>query len=181
MGSPLKPWETSGQSIPVPEPQSYPTPTNDSYQPISIPPRPEFGGAVGGIQGYGEPAYGAQTYGGQYGQSYGQGGYGQGAYGSMGYGMNRYGNNYSSPYSSTMNRYGGGYNSYGGGYNRFAGGQYGQGQYGNPGMGMGQMAPGEMPLTQRMEQSTQQTFQMLDQIVQVLVADAGVWRVCADA
>ncbi|RKO88096.1 Peroxin 13, N-terminal region-domain-containing protein, partial [Blyttiomyces helicus] len=62
-----------------------------------------------------------------------------------GYGMNRY----------NAGGYGGGY-----GMNRYGAGA---GGYGGP---EGMMGPGEMPLSARMEQSTQATFQTLDQIVQ---------------
>ncbi|KAJ1340106.1 hypothetical protein BSLG_005276 [Batrachochytrium salamandrivorans] len=110
---------------------------------------------AGGYSGMGNSGYGG-SYGSSYGNSYGGMG---GIYGNGGYGSS-YGNSYGgySPY----NRYG----MNGTGYNR-----YGMGGAG--GM-MGQMGPngmagaleGEQPLTVRLEQSTQATFQLLDQIVQ---------------
>lgn len=82
-------------------------------------------------------------------------------------------NAYGSAYGGRYNAYGGGYGSgmYGGAY---GGGAYGRGMYGGYGAGyggyggMGYVQPGgELPLSQRMEQSTQATFQMLEGIVQV--------------
>jgi peroxin-13 len=70
--------------------------------------------------------------------------------------------------------YSGGYGSYSSGYGRFGGGGYGNGMYGG-GYGSGyssynrRLMPNHLDgnsLMQRMEQSTQSTFQMLDQIVQ---------------
>ncbi|KAJ3258473.1 Peroxisomal membrane protein PAS20 [Boothiomyces macroporosus] len=100
------------------------------------------------------------------------------SYGNTGYGTGY--NNYNSGYGGYNSGYGGygGYNSYGGGMNRFGyggynsygSGMYGGGVYGNSMYGMRRpmmMGPdGDMSLTQRMEQSTQSTFQVLDQIVQ---------------
>ncbi|KAL2913060.1 Peroxisomal membrane protein PAS20 [Polyrhizophydium stewartii] len=98
-----------------------------------------YGSSYGSTYGTGYGGYGS------YGSSYGGGGYG--GYGSGGYGYNRFGSSYG---------YGGG--AYGSGYNRFGG---------PGGMGPGGVGPdGEMPLTARLEHSTQATFQTLDQIVQ---------------
>ncbi|KZL69143.1 Pex13 protein [Colletotrichum tofieldiae] len=85
-----------------------------------------------------------------------------------------YGGAYSSPYSSPYSRMGS-YGGYGGGmyggYGGMGGGMYGGGMYG--GMGMGGMGMGGMPgnpndpnsLTNRFNNSTQATFQMLEGIV----------------
>lgn len=105
--------------------------------------------------GYGS-TYSGNTFGGygssysspynRYGSSYGYGN--RMGYGSTGYG---YGNTYGS------------YGGYGGGYGSTYGNRFGMGGMQGP-MGMG--PNGELPLTAQMEQSTQATFQMLDQIVQ---------------
>ncbi|KAL5037930.1 hypothetical protein BDV3_001870 [Batrachochytrium dendrobatidis] len=117
-----------------------------------------------GANGYGG-SYGANGYGGSYGAS----GYGN-TYGASGYG-NTYGGGYGSTYGGYGSSYGTGYspyNRYGttmGGYNRFGG--MGN-QMNGPMMGPNGLPipEGELPLTARLEQSTQATFQMLDQIVQ---------------
>jgi peroxin-13 len=92
--------------------------------------------------------------------------------------MNRYG---AGGYSS-YNRMGYGGMGYGGG---MGGGMYGGGMgYGGANMGYGQFGQnGELPLSQRMEQSTQATFQMLESIVHVskVCLTLGVWRFCTDA
>lgn len=87
------------------------------------------------------------------------------------------GSGYSSGQYSPYNRYGSG-GMYGGGYNRYGSGMYNSGYNGgmynsgyNSGMynrfGMnGQAMNGEPSLSMQLEQSTQATFQMLDQIVQ---------------
>ncbi|KAJ3220205.1 Peroxisomal membrane protein PAS20 [Dinochytrium kinnereticum] len=97
-----------------------------------------MGAGYGGYGGYGSSSYGG----------YG-GGYGGGGYGST---YNRYG-------SGGYGGYGGGYGGYGGGLNR---------PYGAGGLGPGGPAGpnGELPLTARVEQSTANAFQMIDQIVQ---------------
>ncbi|KAI8897944.1 Peroxin 13, N-terminal region-domain-containing protein [Globomyces pollinis-pini] len=174
MTSPPKPWEQANAASNI-APAAEAVNTNPALpvRPTSISTmnRPGFGtypnsGTYGA--GYGN------SYGNSYGSGYGAtnsygGGYGT-TYGGMG---STYGNSYGSGYGMGMNRYGAGYGGTYGGY----GSSYGMGAYGNRmGMnGMGgmpmQMGPNGMPmgdpsLTQRMAESTQSTFQMLDQIVQ---------------
>ncbi|TPX37637.1 hypothetical protein SmJEL517_g00598 [Synchytrium microbalum] len=174
-------------------PSSYTsTTTTNSMSTAGAPAVPARTGAVSTVSGlnrpampygstYGQSAYGSSygaspysssyssPYGSTYGSSYGGvGGYGStmGSYGSTmgGYSSpyNRFGSSYggASAYSSPYNRFGsmggmgGGYSGYGSPYNRFGGA---------PGM-PGQ--PEEISLTQRMEQSTQNAFMVLDNIVQ---------------
>lgn len=78
-----------------------------------------------------------------------------------------YGSAYSSPYSSPYSRFGGyggamGGGMYGGGM--YGGGMYGGGMYGGMG-GMGGMPGDPNSLTNRFNNSTQATFQMLEGIV----------------
>lgn len=82
-----------------------------------------------------------------------------------------YGSAYSSPYGSAYSRMGS-YGGYGGGmyggYGGYGGGMYGGGMYGG-GMGMGMGMPGNPndpnSLTNRFNNGTQATFQMLEGIV----------------
>lgn len=100
------------------------------------------------------------------GQSPYGGGYGGGAYGG-GYG-GAYGSSYSSPYSSPFSRMGGGYGGYGGGMyggmGGYGGGMYGGGMYGG-GMGMPGGPNDPESLTNRFNNGTAATFQMLEGIV----------------
>jgi peroxin-13 len=116
----------------------------------------------GGGMGYGNSGYGT-------GGMYGSTGYGTGGmYGSTGYGTG-------GMYGSTG--YGTGYGGYQSGYGGGVGGMYGginapnqMSMYGNSRMRMNMMAdpnnPESVSLMQRMEQSTQPTFMMLEQVVQ---------------
>lgn len=104
-----------------------------------------------------------------YGSSpYARGGYGASTYGTGG----MYGSGYGSGYGAG---YGGGYGGYGGGYG-MGGGMYGGGYGGYGGYGAGGMygspfgafgqGPGMEPsLSQRMEEGTAATFQLLQSIV----------------
>jgi peroxin-13 len=155
--SPKKPWET-GQANITTQPQTQPQTV--SSQP-AIPTRPTSNIGINGMGavGYGQTgAYGGIGTGmGGYGNSYaGMGGYGQSTYGGIGgYGQNSYGGYGGNSYGmNRMSSYGGGMNSYGGGY--------GNQRFGMNGMGMN----GVPTMQQQMEQSTQSTFQMLDQVVQ---------------
>lgn len=138
--SPKKPWENAQiASNPTANIGSniHNAPTNPE-----VPIRPSRPGMISNGSAY-NSGYGTGGYG-----SYG--GYASGPYSSFG---NGYGNNYNGSFG--MNRmyggYGGGYGSFGG-YNRF---------------GMNRpMALEGTSMSQRMELSTQSTFQMLDQIVQ---------------
>ncbi|KND01570.1 uncharacterized protein SPPG_03370 [Spizellomyces punctatus DAOM BR117] len=180
MPSPPKPWERAGaaaQAGPAPT-ASASTPattTSSTTAPPAIPARPSTStmnttmtsntlNRPGFGTGAGYNSYTTGTgYGSTYGNSYGGSSYGSysspyNRYGS-GYGAGGYGSTYGSSYGgygsySPYNRYGSGYSP----YNRFSS-PYGPGP-GGPG------APGEMPLSARMEQSTQATFNTLDQIVQ---------------
>jgi peroxin-13 len=158
--APPKPWENaSGTSQATPintAPPEIPT------RPNSIQSQQQYGGASYGTN-YGTGAYGSGAYGTGYGTGYGAtgSGYGSGMYGNrmgMGgmYGANSYGN----------------YGAMAGGYGTMTGG-YGSGMYGNRmGMGNVRLGPNGFPIeenisfAQQMEQSTQSTFQVLDQIVQ---------------
>ena len=216
MSSPPKPWESkpnnnsvinppSSSSLPTPPASALSTPSvsTDSLVGIpALPSRPEtsslpntrnsslnsvYGNTAGGYgaTGYGTNGYGTTGYGVTNG--YGATGYSGGLYGSN---MGIHGNRMS-PYGSS---YGGGLYGSGGMY----GGLYGNnmGMYGNRIGGYGnRLGPngmpfegGEMSFTQQMELSTQSTFQILDQIVQVfiiimiirLISLLGFWRVCAN-
>ncbi|KAI8610522.1 Peroxin 13, N-terminal region-domain-containing protein [Chytriomyces sp. MP71] len=173
--SPPKPWETSvgTTSAPIqPSPEDFSSFQGGSEVGPAVPNRPatldssfnnvsRFGTTTGG--------YGMGGVGGAYGV--GSGLYGTSPYEQGGYGVNRF-NRFAAgatPYGTGYGGYGGG--MYGGGM--YGGGMYGGGMYGggmNNGFGMrpgmGPANPGEIPLTQQIEQSTQQAFQSMDQIVQ---------------
>lgn len=188
--SPLKPWEVANNnnnnlaksnSTSLPTPLSTPATSSENLVATNgvssmpeLPSRPQqmaarpLGyngngiGAGGAYSGYG-------TYGGGYGSTTGYGGYGT----STGYGgMSRFGGGGlygSSMYGSSMygnSMYGAG-GMYGGGGmygNRMMSGYGSRGGIGPNGM---PFEGGEMSFTQQMELSTQSTFQILDQIVQV--------------
>ncbi len=91
---------------------------------------------------------------------------------------------------NALGGYGSSYGGYGGGYGTGYGTGYSGGYgYNRPGMGMG---PEDASLTARLEQSTQRTFQTLEQIVQVRFYNnyffckkkfkiyKGFWRICSN-
>ena len=136
--SPSKPWENSSSTA---HPSSS---TEIPPRPATDPSRPLMNTSTGynpystGYSGYNTGYNGYNT--GYSGYNTGYSGY------NPGYGM------YNSPYAS-------GYGATGYGYNRFG--------YGGPfGPGMGPPVPGEPSLSQTLEQSTQRTFQTLQQLVQ---------------
>ncbi|KAJ3279435.1 Peroxisomal membrane protein PAS20 [Borealophlyctis nickersoniae] len=119
-----------------------------------------YGGAYGSTTGYG--SYGASSPYNSYGSSYG--GYGTSPY-------NRLGSSYGSTYGgSTYGGYGSTYGSRYGGIGGYGGG-YGASPYNRMGGAYGAQGPmgpdgGPLPLAAQLEQSTQSTFQTIDQIVQ---------------
>jgi peroxin-13 len=158
MGSPPKPWErgstpaasvaaatTAASTTVGPSPAATTTTLGDSAP--ALPARPT---SLGTTSAYSTPysTYGANRFGsayspyGSYGGSYG-GLYGGGGYGGMGYG---------------------GYG--GGGYGGYGYGMGGMGGMGPMGMMGGPMDPNNPSLTQQLEVSTQQTFAVLQSIVQ---------------
>ncbi|KAK2004771.1 hypothetical protein LX36DRAFT_595321 [Colletotrichum falcatum] len=160
MASPPKPWERAGAtttaaSTAAPTTASFATPTPATSLASSgstPPPIPERPASLDAAVNQNAAAYsrGAGVTNNPYGT---------------------YGGAYSSPYSSPYSRMGS-YGGYGGGmyggYGGMGGGMYGGGMYG--GMGMGGMGMGGMPndpnsLTNRFNNSTQATFQMLEGVV----------------
>ncbi|KYK54152.1 hypothetical protein DCS_06109 [Drechmeria coniospora] len=158
MASPPKPWERPGQApsvsigaSPAPSPSVAPTAATPSSS--AAPPIPELPASLASSVNQNAAAYSRV-------------GVGASPYGS-------YGGAYSSPYSSPYSRLGGmgGYGGgmYGGGMGggMYGGmGGYGGGMYGGMYGGMGGM-PGNDPnsLTNRFNNSTAATFQMLEGIV----------------
>ncbi|TDZ20402.1 Peroxisomal membrane protein PAS20 [Colletotrichum orbiculare MAFF 240422] len=166
MASPPKPWERAGAttaSAPVPSAAASiatPAPTTSlsssttsaSSGSPAIPERPaSLASAVNqNASAYSRAGIGATAspYGGAYGTTYGSA--------------------YSSPYGSPYSRMGS-YGGYGGGMyggGMYGGGMYGGGMYGG-GMGMGMPGNPNDPnsLTNRFNNNTQATFQMLEGIV----------------
>ncbi|KAK1974829.1 Peroxin 13, N-terminal region-domain-containing protein [Colletotrichum cereale] len=164
MASPPKPWERAGATTTAastaPTAASFATPTpatslaSSSSTPPAVPERPA---SLNAAVNQNAAAYSR----------------GIGATNSP-YGT--YGGAYSSPYSSPYSRmgsyggYGGGmYGGYGGmggmGGGMYGGGMYGGGMGGMGGMGMGGMPNDPNSLTNRFNNSTQATFQMLEGVV----------------
>lgn len=143
MSSPAKPWEKAGITTT--------TTTASTEQPPSLPDRPSSLTSVNNRFAYGN------AYNTPYSTPYS--GYNSSPYGGYsGYNSSPYGG-YSGYNSSPY----GGYSGFGGGYgmNRFGMGPYNRMGYGGiPG------EQGELPLGAQVEQSTQQAFFVLDQIVQ---------------
>ena len=202
-------------SLPSPPESTLTTPsasTNSLSGIPEIPSRPEinpltntrpsalnsvYGNPTGGYgTGYGT-GYGSTGYG---TTGYGTAGYGTAGYGATGYGGGLYGGNSMGMYGNRMSPYGSG-GLYGSSYG--GGGMYGgnsMGMYGNRMNPYGnRMGPngmpfegGEMTFTQQMELTTQSTFQILDQVVQVsnplnkmmiilCFFLLGFWRICTNA
>jgi peroxin-13 len=155
--SPPKPWEATSSvstsscpvttSLDVPaRPQSISTANRPGTNlPGTYPSPHSYGSTM-----YGNSMYGNSMYGTGYNSMYGNSMYGNG-YGNSMYGNSMYGN---SMYGNSM------YGGYGGYGNRYGSSPY---RPGFPPMGV----PGaEMSIGQTLEQSTQRTFQTLEQIVQ---------------
>ncbi|KAJ3039613.1 Peroxisomal membrane protein PAS20 [Rhizophlyctis rosea] len=170
MPSPAKPWERSANTPVPPIPSSSNMPSTGQSTPMQIsaatsaappvPPRPATL-ATAGQSPYARPGYGTyNSYGGGY-NSYGS------TYNSYGSGYNAYGGGYNrfspySSYSSPYNRYSSPYNS--SPYNTSPYNRYSPYAAYNP--QHNELGEGPMPLSARLEQSTQSTFHLLDSIVQ---------------
>ncbi|KZO94594.1 hypothetical protein CALVIDRAFT_538718 [Calocera viscosa TUFC12733] len=163
MAAPPKPWERQTQLAPSPAPASTPmapSMTSETSTLVdsapSLPTRPSSITAPAS-QAIATTSALAQPLASAYGQPYS-------AYGSSYAAPAPYSSPYSSfasPYSRFGGGYGGGYGGYGGGYGGYGGNPYNPMLPGQPGYD-----PNNPSLTQRMEASTSQTFQLLSSLVQ---------------
>ncbi|KAJ3215084.1 Peroxisomal membrane protein PAS20 [Clydaea vesicula] len=166
MTSPPKPWE-SQRNLTSTDTQNTNVNSNSSAIDSTQPPQRPSSIPISSQSSFGnnQSLYGSNNYG---SSLYGNNSYGSGMYGSSMYGNSGYGSGYSPGYGNYGGGYGYGSSGYGsyGGYNRMGGG------YGMNRMGMNRMGGpmgdnnGELPLGARVEQSTQQAFFVIDQIVQ---------------